>query len=851
MLRPAKSRLHLYVSAFLLAAIWMMGSTGLVFAGAIIAEDEEETDLYAEKARALRDAAEHAVRNDRRLDSYASDVRSKLSTLRFSTLPSTEPERGLFWLSIDLRDALIRHLSANGAIGAARDLHKDQADQLSLIGAHDVQEEVESTSLSRTLFALVSTFDRVNPGWTVGEKMALIRSSTQNLSPSYFARLLASSRSNLEARAAIFSNFSEAMPGHCQGRSSNIQKVFLFETHQGSFDERPLRDASQLRHNARDDLDIIARALAARGDYETRVFSNLSRNQTIAALREVVRQAQCGEQLLIYVQSPEFQAETRANDPTLFERGLATSDGALLNAELGDLVLSIRNKGASIAMLIDAGRHALDIQSMQRSAEERARWAMSTAAEWNWRASETAPFGLSRQLGDYAVFDGSLGEFSYRVKRAFPFEKNSFTLYSPLSYAVAKALPAQPKWTIRSLSEAVVAVMRQLNQGALTVVASNPDASLIADGKSAGAAEPAPRLSVEIVEPKLRSAGRGLLAVLGGGASQSKPVELFIRDSERYSMITVNDIKVRPDPGNAGHFRTGVVLAEGMNTLRIEAFDERWNSQLVEISIVGGAAATGLSGEGKNYLLAIGVENYANFPHLETPHEDVHSVADILVHNYGFQTNLDMKEGKTRDLLLIDPTQKDITQTLNDLRSNLQETDSLLIYFAGHGSFLQDSGEAYWIPKDGDKEDDQTWLASSSIRIQVKRSKAKSILIVADSCFSGAMQRIAPALSAFDGDRKVALVKAGARKSRMLISSGGNEPVLDQGCAEDRSHSIFACAFLAGLKSPQDKVFSAGELFHMQIFPKVNGRTEQQPEYKEIKDSNHDGGQFIFTRVGN
>jgi hypothetical protein len=120
-------------------------------------------------------------------------------------------------------------------------------------------------------------------------------------------------------------------------------------------------------------------------------------------------------------------------------------------------------------------------------------------------------------------------------------------------------------------------------------------------------------------------------------------------------------------------------------------------------------------------------------------------------------------------------------------------------------------------------------------------------LVVSDSCFSGAILREPPDITAFDQDRRRALIKAGTRKSRIFISSGGTEPVLDAGCA---NHSIFACAFIKALREAKEPIISSGELHHMYLLPNVSGKAQQQPERKEIRDSNSEGGDFVFAQVG-
>ncbi|MBI5749278.1 MAG: formylglycine-generating enzyme family protein, partial [Nitrospinae bacterium] len=81
------------------------------------------------------------------------------------------------------------------------------------------------------------------------------------------------------------------------------------------------------------------------------------------------------------------------------------------------------------------------------------------------------------------------------------------------------------------------------------------------------------------------------------------------------------------------------------------------------------------------------------------------------------------------------------------------------------------------------------------------------------------------------------------RPSRTLMASGGNEPVADEGGS---GHSVFADAFLRALKEADKGIFTAEELFHGRVKSSVAGKSDQVPEYNDIKNSGHDGGDFIF-----
>jgi hypothetical protein len=80
-------------------------------------------------------------------------------------------------------------------------------------------------------------------------------------------------------------------------------------------------------------------------------------------------------------------------------------------------------------------------------------------------------------------------------------------------------------------------------------------------------------------------------------------------------------------------------------------------------------------------------------------------------------------------------------------------------------------------------------------------------------------------------------------KSRVLLSSGGNEPVSD-GYGE---HSIFAKYFIKKLKEFEKDIFTAEELYISYKEP-ISGNSSQTPEYKGIMASGHESGDFVFVK---
>ncbi len=303
----------------------------------------------------------------------------------------------------------------------------------------------------------------------------------------------------------------------------------------------------------------------------------------------------------------------------------------------------------------------------------------------------------------------------------------------------------------------------------------------------------------------------------------------------------ISEITVNGQPitfSKKGEFSTQVSLHPGKNSFLITAKDTAGNLGRKTVSIERtGLTASARLKDGKyfgNYFaLVIGNNNYNYLPKLETPHNDVHKVAQVLEDRYGFHTQI-----------LLDAKRDDIMEKLNTIRSQLNENDNLLIYYAGHGFYDRATSKAYWQPVDAHQNSDAQWIIVDSITSNIKRTSSKHILIVADSCYSGAMTRSGNSrLGPHHSDHNNYIKKMQKKTSRTLMSSGGNEPVIDGGGGR---HSIFAAVFIESLQSMEREIFTTEELFYEHIKESVAGQAEQTPEYSTIRNSGHDGGDFIF-----
>ncbi len=234
---------------------------------------------------------------------------------------------------------------------------------------------------------------------------------------------------------------------------------------------------------------------------------------------------------------------------------------------------------------------------------------------------------------------------------------------------------------------------------------------------------------------------------------------------------------------------------------------------------------------GKYYALIIGNNNYKHLPQLQTAKNDAQEIEKVLSQKYGFETKL-----------LLDATRNGISRALNKHIKILGENDNFLIYYAGHGIYDETGKKAYWLPVDALRDDDTEWIIIDDITTKIRRVASRHVLVVADSCFSGTMTR---GISINVGSNRY-LDKMVKKPSRTLIASGGNEPVSDSG---GKGHSVFAEALIQGLAEMDRDVFTAEQLYYAHIKEQVAGNAEQTPEYSVIRNSGHNGGDFVFRRV--
>ena len=240
-----------------------------------------------------------------------------------------------------------------------------------------------------------------------------------------------------------------------------------------------------------------------------------------------------------------------------------------------------------------------------------------------------------------------------------------------------------------------------------------------------------------------------------------------------------------------------------------------------------------------SYALVIGNGDYANgWDPLPGAIQDVKDVARALRAN-GF--NVTLKTNLTKNAF---------SRAFGNFfyKYGRDKANRLLFYYAGHGftqRMFTGEDQGYMVMVDAPApEKDPVGFDIASIDMQVvitqaKKVKARHVLFMFDSCFSGAILNLRERVVPESISNSISL------PVRQFITAGrANEPVPD--------HSIFKQAFLDLLegrdKEPIPDGYITGEELGLYLKNKVpEYNSTQHPQYGKIKDILLDKGDFVFA----
>lgn len=241
----------------------------------------------------------------------------------------------------------------------------------------------------------------------------------------------------------------------------------------------------------------------------------------------------------------------------------------------------------------------------------------------------------------------------------------------------------------------------------------------------------------------------------------------------------------------------------------------------------------------EKYALIIGIGTYKNLGPLNNAENDATELKNILIKKYGY------KKENIKLLLGKDATRDNINDTLYEYVNIAMNDDSLLFFYAGHGTTILDNSNnnvGYLVPYDGNEKNYNSLIRWDSIENAAKMIKAKHIFFILDACYSG----LAFNRSCNIGSQRF-VSDILTRYSRQVLTAGKGDQTVSDAKGPLSNHSVFSGYLLQYLNDDnriKNEIINANNVMSY-VYNNVakNTNTQQTPQWGWIAGD----GDFIFN----
>lgn len=226
------------------------------------------------------------------------------------------------------------------------------------------------------------------------------------------------------------------------------------------------------------------------------------------------------------------------------------------------------------------------------------------------------------------------------------------------------------------------------------------------------------------------------------------------------------------------------------------------------------------------HALVIGVERYRqNLPRADFAASDARLTADY------FRRVLGVPEENLAFLSDDLATKGDFEKYFDRwLPNRVEKGDEVFVYFSGHGAPHAKSGEAYLVPFDADPTYiEQTGYSIKRMYAQLAKLPAERVVVVLDSCFSGAGGRSVLA----EGARPlVSVVQSEVPRGLIVMTASAGDQISNS--YRDKRHGLFTYFFLKGLKEKRGDFRAVFDYLSPQVsrVARRQFNSDQEPQWR-------------------
>ena len=302
-----------------------------------------------------------------------------------------------------------------------------------------------------------------------------------------------------------------------------------------------------------------------------------------------------------------------------------------------------------------------------------------------------------------------------------------------------------------------------------------------------------------------------------------------ITDESHIKSITVGNFTASYNPNDLNPSFTATLDVSNLNKFTVVAEDIYGNRQETEFILNRENAQIAANNPmGKTRAVLIENSSYETFASLDGPTKDIGTIQRALA-NYQIHNIIHKK----------DMTKAEMERFFNiELRDMVKKNQvkSLLVWYAGHGKFINDVG--YWIPVDAKRDDEFTYFNINSLKAGLQGYSDVIIhtLVVSDACESGpgfySATRSANNPATCDNSQV-----AGA-KSAQVFSSAGSEEASD--------NSKFTATFASTLLNNKNACIPI-ETVVKYVTAAITTDKGQKPKFGNIQGLDVMDGTFFFV----
>lgn len=329
---------------------------------------------------------------------------------------------------------------------------------------------------------------------------------------------------------------------------------------------------------------------------------------------------------------------------------------------------------------------------------------------------------------------------------------------------------------------------------------------------------------VSLVAPYTTEDGQVFL----DSATPNVAIQGKIADGSKIKSITVGNRTASYDPNQMNPDFSANIDVSNISKFSVAVEDIYGNRKEVEYVLNrDGAAIAANNPMGRTWVVFIENSSYETFASLDGPIKDVATIQRALA-NYQIHNIIHKKDMTKAEM------EKYFTIELRDLVKKNQ-VKSLLVWYAGHGKYINDVG--YWIPVDAKRDDEFTYFNINGLKagLQGYSDVVVHTLVVSDACESG--PGFYTAMRSLDDSPTCDDTQASGAKSAQVFTSADTQLASD--------NSKFTATFANTLMNNKNACIPI-ETIVKSVTAAVQTENGQKPKFGKIQGMDDMNGTFFF-----